>query len=155
LRRDAFEQLEQAVCIAIGGGLLSKDLGQPDASALNTRLPAVKRLLSEKYQLTAAPLPPPIQKPAAKPVTELQILAAQVGRQQLDAEFPKLGKKVAWSELARDSASAIWIEEQLKAVLNDAQPPKPTATLAEELKKVTHLTVRTRAGRALFKASRK
>jgi hypothetical protein len=150
-RQQALDKLEKSLCAALGGGLLSKDLGLPDGTAVPPgRLADVRRVMAEKYNLTGSAAPLPGREPAG----DLRNLEAAVGDSRIDELLPKLGKKVAWSELAKDSASAGWIEEAIKAVLRDAKPPDRTTSLAEELRKVTHLTVRTRAGRALFKAAR-
>jgi hypothetical protein len=60
---------------------------------------------------------------------------------------------VAWAAVAEETAAADWIEASIQAILRDTKPPEPVIPMAAELKKITHISVRTRAGRALFKAT--
>lgn len=143
-RKKALAKLQQSLCIAIGGGLLSRDLKVADASQISDgQLGEIRKSLTEKYQISG--------KPAQGDLAEV---AEAIGQRRLDEELPKLGKKVPWSELAKESASGVWVEGQIQAVLKDAKPSQRPSSLAGELNKVTHLTIKTPAGRALFKATR-
>jgi hypothetical protein len=149
-RKAALGKLKQALCAALGGGLLCKDLGLPEPGAIRPQhLAQAKRLMAEKYQISGAAMPPV----GVSEIADLQHLEEKIGEARLDDELPKLGKKVAWAALAEETAAADWIEDCIQAILKEAKPAEPTIPMAAELKKITNISVKTRAGRALFKAT--
>ena len=149
-RKEALGKLKQALCAALGGGLLSKDLELAEPGLITPQhLAKARRVLAEKYQVTGAAAP----ALGSSAAVDLQRIEEKIGEVQLDAELPKLGKKVAWAALAEETAAADWIEASIQAILRDTKPPEPVIPMAAELKKITHISVRTRAGRALFKAT--
>ena len=151
-RKKALEVLQQRLCVALGGALLSKELKLLDESAIDIKqLQNIRTLVAETYRLGGAAAPPNGLTSAGT----LRNIEEALGRDRLDAELPKLGKKVSWEALADDKASTEWIRESILAILQETRPPESVATLAGELGKLTGITVSTRAGRHLFKASRK
>ena len=149
-RKEALGKLKQALCAALGGGLLCKDLELAEPGLITPQhLVKARRMLAEKYQVTGAAAP----ALGSSAAVDLQRIEEKIGEVQLDAELPKLGKKVAWAALAEEAAAADWIEDCIQAILRDTKPPEPMIPLAAELKKITNISVKTRAGRALFKAT--
>ena len=111
----------------------------------------IRTLVAEKYRLGGAAAP----REGFTAAGTLINIEEALGRDRLDAELPKLGKKASWEALADEKASAEWVRECILAVLQETRAPESVVTLAGELAKLTDITVSTHAGRHLFKATRK